>query len=167
MTDDDAPQQKALFLCTGNSARSQLGEALLRRLAGERFLVYSAGTEPKGVHPLTRRVLDEVGIDTSMHTSKHVREYLGRLTVSHVFIVCDEAAKSCPALYPFARHVHRWPFPDPAAAGGSEEQRLAAFRRVRDAIDARLRAWLAAGAPGEEGDAALARDGGSDGERAP
>ncbi|MCB9898334.1 MAG: arsenate reductase ArsC [Planctomycetes bacterium] len=143
-----ASKPRVLFLCTGNSARSQLGEALLRALAGERFLCCSAGTDPQGVNPLTLEVLDEIGLDARAHTSKPVEAFLD-VPVEHVIIVCDAAARTCPT-FTGARHVHRWPFPDPAAAEGTHAQRLASFRAVREAIAARLADWLAAGAPGDD-----------------
>jgi arsenate reductase len=135
-------KQNVLFLCTGNSARSQMGEALLRKHAGDRFDVYSAGTDPKGVNPLTVKALAEVGIDASGHTSKHLKEYLGRLSVSYLIIVCGEADESCPRIWPGVHNRLFWPFDDPAAATGTEEAKLAEFRRVRDQIDAKVRAWL-------------------------
>lgn len=143
-----AAKPAVLFLCTGNSARSQLGEALLRELAGARFDVRSAGTEPKGVHPLTRSVLAERGIDGECLRSKTLAQALeqgplpgGRL--EHAFLVCAQAEQRCPQVGSLARHVHAWPFEDPAAEQGDEPRRLAAFRAARDAIEARLRAWLA------------------------
>jgi arsenate reductase len=135
-----------LFLCTHNSARSQLAEALLRRRAGDRYRVYSAGVEPGQVHPLTIRVLDEVGIDTTDLKAKGLESLLGRVNVQTAIVVCAKAAESCPRLYPFAREVLQWPFDDPSRVQGAEELRLAAFRRTRDEIDARIRDWLGAGA---------------------
>jgi arsenate reductase len=134
---------KVLFLCTGNSARSQLGEALLRHRAGDRFEVYSAGLEPMGVNPYTLRALDEIGIDARQQTSKHLREYLGRVHFGYVIIVCADADEKCPAVFPGMGQRLRWPFEDPAAATGSDEARLAKFREIRDQIDQRLQAWLA------------------------
>ena len=131
-----------LFLCTGNSARSQMAEALLRKHARDRFDVYSAGTEPKGVNPLTVRVLEEIGIDGSELRSKGVTEYLGKLPVAHLIIVCGEAAKTCPRIWPGVRHRLFWPFDDPAAVVGSEAEQLRAFRTVRNEIDARIRQWI-------------------------
>ena len=130
-----------LFLCTGNSARSIMGEAILRRLAGDRFEVMSAGIEPKGVNPLSIRVLQEKGIDTAGLSSKSSVGLLGRLAIAHAITVCDNAAQRCPS-FPFALHRHHWPFEDPAAATGMEEERLAVFRRVRDEIERRVREWL-------------------------
>jgi arsenate reductase len=136
---------KVLFVCTGNSARSIMGEALLRHRAGDRFEAYSAGMEPKGVNPLTLRVLKEAGVDTRGLSSKSTMDFLGKMRVSHAIIVCDSAQRSCPRIQPFATHTHYWPFPDPAAATGTEEQRLAVFRDVRDQIDAKVKGWLAEG----------------------
>jgi arsenate reductase len=135
-------KSNVLFLCTGNSARSQLGEALLRKHAGDVFNVYSAGTEPKGVHPLTVRVLAEIGVATDELRSKDVGEFLGRLPVHYLIIVCGAAEATCPATWPLLQERLFWPFDDPAAATDSETQRLAKFRAVRDQIDERILAWL-------------------------
>ncbi len=136
------PKQKVLFLCTGNSCRSQMAEALLRHHAGNRFEVFSAGLEPKPIHPLTVAVMDEKGIDASAQRSKDVTEYLGRERFQYVIIVCDGANRSCPSGFPGVNHRLFWPFEDPAAFEGSEEETLEKFRRVRDRIDARIRTWL-------------------------
>jgi arsenate reductase len=132
-----------LVLCTGNSARSQMAEALLRRRLDVRTPVYSAGTEPaERVHPLAVRVLREAGLDVSGLRPKHFRDYLGRLPVHTVIIVCDGANKSCPTVWPGAYERLFWPFEDPAAFAGSDDERLAKFREIRDAIAARIDAWL-------------------------
>src|SRR5688500_7247703 len=102
-----------LFLCTGNSARSQMGEAMMRKRAGDRFEVYSAGTEPKGVHPLTVRVLQEVGIDASEARSKGVKELLGKAPVHHLIVVCSDAEQNCPSVWPGVINRMFWPFEDP------------------------------------------------------
>ena len=133
---------RVLFLCTGNSARSQLGEALLRHKAGDRFEVYSAGLEPKGVNPYTLRVLDELGIDAHTQTSKPLSDYLGRVHFGYVITVCADADAKCPAVFPGMGQRLRWPFDDPAAVGGSDEAKLAAFRAIRDQIAARIDIWL-------------------------
>ncbi len=133
---------KVLFLCTGNSARSQMAEALLRKHAGDRFDVYSAGLEPKGIHPYTRRVMQEIGIDLSGQRSKHLNEYLGKLHFEHLITVCGNAEKTCPT-FPGAGQRQHWPFDDPAAVEGSEEEKLVQFRQVRDQIDQRIQVWLA------------------------
>lgn len=137
------PKPLVLFLCTGNSARSQMAEALLRARAGDRFEVASAGLEPKGVHPLTLRVLAESGINTRGLRSKNSSEFLGKVKVRYAVIVCERANQSCPRIYPFATETLYWPFEDPAAAEGAEVQRLAKFREARDLIAARLDEWLA------------------------
>lgn len=133
---------RVLFVCTHNAARSQIAEALLRKYAGDRFEVASAGLEPTEVHPLTRQVLAEVGVDPSGLVAKGAREFLGRVSVRYAIIVCAEAEKRCPRVFPFALQQLSWPFDDPARSEGSPGLQLATFRRVRDAIDAQLRAWL-------------------------
>lgn len=138
-----------LFVCSRNSARSQMAEAFLRKLAGDRFDVRSAGVEAAEVHPLTVRVLEEAGIDASGHRATPITEYLGRLPVHYLIIVCAEADRMCPRTFPGAPERLFWPFDDPAAARGSEEERLAEFRRVRDEIQAKVRAWAAARASGD------------------
>src|SRR5436305_6557310 len=107
-----------LFLCTGNSCRSQMAEAWLRKHAGNRFTAYSAGVEPKGIHPLTIQVLKEQGIDTSPLRSKDVAEYLGKLPVHHLIIVCDNANESCPRIFPGMLDRQFWPFDDPRHSRG-------------------------------------------------
>lgn len=132
---------RVLFLCTGNSARSQMAEALLRKYAGEHFEVYSAGLEPKGINPYTVRVLDEIGVDTSHHSSKTLDSFIGRVHFGYLITVCSNAEDNCPIFPGMGVRLH-WPFEDPAAFVGSEEETLAKFREVRDQIDARVRAWL-------------------------
>ena len=127
-----------LFLCTHNSARSQLAEALLRHRAGDRYRACSAGVKPGRVHPLTIRVLEEVGIDATNLQSKGLDAVLGKTNVQTAIVVCAQAAESCPRLYPFAREILQWPFDDPSRVQGAEELRLAAFRRTREEIDAKI-----------------------------
>lgn len=134
-----------LFLCTGNSARSQMAEAWLRKYAGDQFEVLSAGTDPKGINPLTIEAMNEVGISLDGHRSKSLGEYLGKITVNHVIVVCSGADQECPRVWPFALNRHFWPFDDPAAATGTHEEQLASFRRVRDQIEARIKNWLSEG----------------------
>lgn len=134
--------ERILILCTGNSARSQMAEGLLRALAGDRFEVASAGSQPSRVHPLAVEAMAERGIDISGHRSKHLEEFLGQ-SFDRVLTVCDQAAQNCPVFPGPARRMH-WSFPDPAAAEGSPEERAAVFAGVRDDIEARLRAWLEA-----------------------
>ena len=133
---------KVLFLCTGNSARSQLAEGMLRAMAGEQFEIFSAGTEPKGsILPEVKEVMREIGIDTSAQWSKSVTEYLGKVHFAHVITVCADAEENCPAVFlNMGTHDH-WPFNDPAKF--DEETRLDSTRHVRDQIEQRLRLWLA------------------------
>ncbi len=133
---------KVLFLCTGNSARSQMAEAFLNKHGGDRYDAYSAGTEPKGINPYTERVMEEVGMSLSGRYSKHVREYMGKINFAYVITLCDEAEKSCPAIFPGIGQILHWSFEDPAAFVGSDEEKLAKFREVRDRIERRINEWL-------------------------
>jgi arsenate reductase (thioredoxin) len=132
-----ADKKRVLFLCTGNSARSQMAEGLLRHLAGDSYDVFSAGTSPKGLHPRTIAVMNEIGIDVSQQRSKDVREFQTQ-TFDYVITVCDRAKQNCP-IFPGAEPIH-WGFDDPAEAQPLEQER--AFRRVRDEIQQRLRLFL-------------------------
>ena len=134
-------RQRVLVLCTHNSARSQMAEGLLRALASDRFDVASAGTEATRVHPLAIRAMDELGIDLRGHRSKTVDRLLAE-PWDYVITVCDSANERCP-LFPGRPTRLHWSFEDPSAMTGSEDERLAVFRRVRDAIAARLREWVA------------------------
>jgi arsenate reductase len=133
---------KVLFLCTGNSARSQMAEAFLRMHASDRFEVFSAGLEPKGIHPLTMRVMQEKGISLEGQTSKPLSEYMGKVNFDWLITVCDNADKNCPFFRGIGSRLH-WPFEDPAALVGSEEKKLIKFRLVRDAIELKISNWLA------------------------
>ena len=135
-----APKTRVLILCTGNSARSQMAEGLLRREGGDGFEVYSAGTKPSIVRPEAIAVMSEVGIDISAHRSKSVDEFRD-LPFDFMITVCDNAKEACPIFPGAARRLH-WPFEDPAAVAGSEEERKDAFRAVRDQIHARFKAFL-------------------------
>lgn len=137
--DESSSKPVVLFLCTRNSARSQMAEAWLRELAGDRFQAASAGLEPSEIHPLTIRVMEEVGISLDGHRSKSVAEYLGRLTVRHIFVVCEIAETNCPRIWPFGGELRLWPFDDPAEHGDCQ---LEVFRTVRDKIGQRIRIWL-------------------------
>ena len=133
-------QERVLFLCTHNSARSQMAEALLRRRGGDRFDVASAGTEARGVNPLAMRAMAEIGVDMNGHTSKTLERFLGERW-NYVITVCDSANESCP-MFPGASTRLHWSFDDPSAATGGEEERLHVFRRVRDEIAKRIESWL-------------------------
>lgn len=127
---------RVLFVCTGNSARSVMAEALLRHHGGGAFEVHSAGTEPKGINPLTLRVLADAGIDASFARSKSVHEFLGQ-SFDYVVTVCDQARQSCP-VFPGVHESLHWGYEDPAAAEGADEERLKVFRRVLIAIGERV-----------------------------
>ena len=131
-----------LFLCTGNSARSQMAEAFLRMYAGERFETHSAGLEPKDLNPFTVTVMEELGLDMSGHRSKGVGDYLGKIHFQYLITVCDDADKNCPTIWPGVNQRLHWSFEDPAKFEGTAEDKLAKFRQVRDLIDARVKAWL-------------------------
>ena len=135
-------KKNILVLCTGNSARSQMAEAYLRKASGDRFDVFSAGLDPKEVHPMTIQVMEEDGIDMSGHRSKPVKEYLGKMAFQYVITVCSNAEKNCPTVFPFAINRLHWPFEDPAAQGGSDEEKAHKFRKVRDQIKEKVSKWL-------------------------
>lgn len=136
-------QQRVLFLCTQNSARSQMAEGLLRARGGSRYEAFSAGTEATKVRPEALQVMAELGIDISDQRSKRIDRYLGD-AFDWVITVCDRARESCP-VFPGATQSLHWDFDDPAAVDGADEVRLAAFRRIRDEIDGQIRAFVAAG----------------------
>jgi arsenate reductase len=136
-------RSRVLFLCTHNSARSQMAEGLLRHLAGDRFEVMSAGTEATHVRPLAIRAMDEIGVDISSQESKTLERYL-REPFDYVITVCDDANEACP-FFPGAANRLHWSFEDPSRAEGSEEERLAVFRSVRDRIRDRVNTELVDG----------------------
>ncbi len=138
-----AQRSRVLFLCTHNSARSQMAEGLLRHLAGDRFEAMSAGTEATHVRPLAVRAMDEIGVDISGQESKTLERYLGE-PFDYVITVCDDANEACP-VFPGAKNRLHWSFEDPSRAEGSEEERLAVFRLVRDRIADRVSAELVGG----------------------
>lgn len=135
-------KKRVLFLCTCNSARSQMAEAFLRKYGGEEFEPHSAGLEPKGLNPLTVRVMSEVGVDVSNQTSKGVDVYLGKVLFQYLITVCDDADKNCPTVWPGISNRMHWSFQDPAAVEGTEEEKLAKFREVRDLIEKKIKEWL-------------------------
>lgn len=132
---------KVLFLCTSNSCRSQMAEAWLRALGGERFEVYSAGLEPHGIHPKTISVLEEAGLDLSNQRSKSLDEYMGKIAFDYLITVCGNAEERCPFFPGMGTRMH-WPFEDPVAYNGPEDEKLALFRKVRDQIKSRIEQWL-------------------------
>ncbi|MEX2011140.1 MAG: arsenate reductase ArsC [Chloroflexota bacterium] len=139
MNEHIASPIRVLFVCTGNSARSQMAEAILRQIGHGAFETFSAGTDPRGVNPLTVRALANAGIDASAARSKSVTEFLGQ-SFDYVVTVCDRARETCPVFPGRAESLH-WGFDDPAEATGSDAERLAVFERVLREISARLRTF--------------------------
>lgn len=135
--------QRVLFLCTGNSARSQMAESFLRKYGNGQFESHSAGMEPKGVNPLTVKVMNEVGIDISSQESKGIDRYLGKRHFQYLVTVCDDADQNCPTVWPGVNTRMHWSFEDPARFEGTEEEKLAKFREVRDLIEMKIKAWVA------------------------
>ncbi len=140
---DQAPG--VLVLCTGNSCRSQMAEALLRRHGGDRVQAFSAGTEPAAeIHPMARRVMAEEGLDLAGQYPKEYGVFLDIEPIRTLITVCGGAAETCPAVWPGVAERLHWPIEDPAAFVGDDEATLAEFRRVRDELKARVGEWLAA-----------------------
>jgi arsenate reductase len=133
-------KKRVLFLCTGNSCRSQMAEGFLRHMAGDKFEVFSAGVKPTQVNPLAIKVMVEVGIDISKHKSKSAMEFIGQ-QFDYVITVCDNAKQTCP-VFPGKYDKIHWDLEDPAEAQGSEEERLAFFRRIRDEIKNNILAFI-------------------------
>ena len=133
-------EKRVLILCTGNSARSQMAEGLLRHEGGDRFEVFSAGMKPASVRPEAISVMNEIGLDISDHRSKSVNEFIGQ-PLDFVITVCNNAKEVCPVFTGDVNRLH-WPFDDPAAVEGSSEVRNAAFRRIRDQIHGRIMVFL-------------------------
>jgi len=135
---------RVLFLCTHNSSRSQMAEGILRARGGSAFKVFSAGTRPAAVHPLAVSVMQEIGIDLSLHTAKGIEAFAAEPPMDLVITVCDEAQEACP-YFPGARQQVHWGFPDPSRVTGTEDERLAAFRHIRDLIAVKMTAFLREG----------------------
>ncbi len=131
---------KVLFLCFGNSARSQIAEGFVRHLAGDRLLAYSVGIEPRGLDPRAVEVMAEIGIDISSQQSKPASIFLAE-HFGYIITVCSEAEKQCPTFPDISKRL-RWPIPDPAQATGSPEDQLAVFRQVRDQLKQKITDWL-------------------------
>jgi arsenate reductase len=134
---------KVLFLCTGNSARSQMAEAYLRHFAGDLYEAHSAGLQPTVINPYTIRVMDEAGVSLEGQWSKDVSEYLGRVNFGWLITVCGHADKNCPRAFLGVSHRQHWDLEDPAAFVGDDAATMDKFREVRDQIAARVRVWLA------------------------
>jgi arsenate reductase len=131
-----------------------MAEGWLRHLAGDRFEVRSAGVDPGTLNPLAVRAMDEVGIHISDHQAEGIKAYLGRVALAHLIVVCDKAAQTCPRVWPGHPVRHYWPFEDPAAVDGSEEEKMQVFRRVRDEIRQQIESWLKAMETREAADSA-------------
>ena len=130
-----------MFLCTGNSARSQMAEAFLRKYGQEHFDAFSAGLEPTLINPLTIQVMEEIGLDMSSHFAKGLDQYLGKTNFDYLITVCSRADEKCPIFPGMGVRLH-WPFEDPAAFQGTPEEKLAKFRQVRDQIEAAVLQWV-------------------------
>jgi len=139
---EPAAKKRVLFLCTHNSARSQMAEGLLRTLGGDRFEAFSAGTEATHVRSLAIRAMAELGIDISGQQSKTLERYVNE-PFDAVITVCDQANEACPVFFGARERLH-WSFPDPSKAGGTEDQQLEVYRQVRDAIRNRIQQELVA-----------------------
>lgn len=133
---------KVLFLCTNNSARSQMAEAFLRSYAGDRFEAYSAGIEPKDIHPLAKKVMNELGIDISGQHSKALKDYMGKIHFGYLITVCSEADANCPTTFPGMGKRLRWDLEDPAKFKGTDDEKLNKFREIRDQIRKRIMEWV-------------------------
>jgi len=133
-------KKRVLFLCTGNSCRSQMAEGLLRYKAGDRFEVASAGTAPHLVHPFAVKVMEEIGIDISGHHSKSVKEFMNQ-GFDYIITVCDQAREACPVFPGGEKRIH-WSLEDPVRAEGSEEEKLNIFRRIREELMSRIEGFI-------------------------
>ena len=131
-----------LFLCTANSARSQIAEALLRSYAGDRYEAFSAGLEPEDIHPLTKQVMDEIGLTIDKQYSKALTDYADKLHFGYLITVCSKADEKCPKSFPGMGQRLYWDFEDPAKLIGSEENRLAKLREIRDEIRRKIEEWV-------------------------
>ncbi len=133
---------KVLFLCTGNSARSQMAQAYLNHFYGDTFEAYSAGLAPAEIHPLTIQVMADDGISLEGHTSKHLNEYMGKVHFGYLITVCSQADENCPSTFPgMGKRLH-WNLEDPAAAMGTDQEKHSKFTEIRDKIKSRIRRWV-------------------------
>ncbi len=138
----DKRKPKVIFLCTGNSARSQMAEAFLRKYAGDQFEVHSAGLDPRGIAPYTIKVMEELGYSLEGQKSKSIREYLGLVHFTYLFTVCGNAEANCPRTFLTSGIHSHWDFEDPSAFEGTDQEKLEKFRQIRDLIDQRIQDWL-------------------------
>ncbi len=131
-----------LFLCTHNSARSQMAEAFLNQMGSDRFEAYSAGLEPKDINPYTKRVMSEIGIDISSQYPKVLKDFMGRKHFGYLITVCTQAEERCPSTFPGIGKRLFWDIKDPDSLVGSEEEKLSKFREIRDQIRHKIEQWL-------------------------
>jgi len=132
---------KVIFLCTGNSARSQMAEAFLRKYGNKRFEVYSAGLSAEGIHKYTKKVMKEIGIDISNQYSKPLKKYLGEEHFGIIITVCEKVEAECPIFPGVSTRIY-WPFDDPRAVKGTEEEKLTKFREIRDQIEEKIKKFV-------------------------
>ena len=137
-------KMRVLFLCTGNSARSQMAEAFLRTYASDTFEAYSAGLEPRPIRPEAIAVMKELGIDMAGQHPKSLHDFMGKVHFSYLITMCQEAEDRCPTTFPGMGKREAWNIDDPAAHEGTEEERLAKYREARDAINSHMKQWLEA-----------------------
>jgi arsenate reductase len=135
-------KMNVLFLCTANSARSQMAEAFLRKYGSDEYIAFSAGLEPEGIHPFTIKVMEEIGISMEGHFAKPFSDYMGKERFAFLITVCAQAEVNCPKAFPGVAIRLHWPFDDPAEAEGTEEEKLQKFRDVRDQIEQMIKDWL-------------------------
>jgi arsenate reductase (thioredoxin) len=133
---------KVLFLCTGNSARSQMAEAFLRKYGAGKFEAYSAGLEPRDIHPFTIQVMEEIGFDLGNHRSKSVAEYMGKIHFGYLITVCENAEKQCPTTFPGIGQRMHWPLEDPAVFDADKDLQLGKFREIRDKIEILIKDFI-------------------------
>lgn len=119
-----------------------MAEGLFRAVAGDKYNVFSAGVDPTTINPLAIKAMDEIGIDIHEQKSKNIKEFLGKMSIDYAIFVCSQAEEECPYIYTYALNKISWPFDDPAAAEGSEEEKIAKFRETRDLIKGRIQEWL-------------------------
>jgi arsenate reductase len=137
------PKANVLILCTGNSARSQMAEGFVKHYASDRFAVHSAGMKPAArVNPFAVQAMRELGIDISVQYPKHADEFLGKMPVAYLITVCAAADSQCPAVISGVDQRLHWPFDDPAAIEGTDEEKLVGFRRIRDEIQGKIKTWV-------------------------
>ena len=134
-------KKRVLFLCTGNSARSQMAEALLNTYGDRDFVAVSAGLNPTVINPYTVKVLEEIGVDASKQFAKPLETFIGKGTFDYLITVCSNAEERCP-MFPGMGTRYHWPFDDPAAFEGSESEKMEIFREIRDQIKTRIKRWL-------------------------